>query len=181
MSGDERESPDLAFRWLTVDEVLGRSAAWGATVSAGEYSAPALVGGGGGGQRGASELVAADAAAASRYFTADAAPGRLAGRTVLLPFPAVAELATWPERLLWGHSRTEELCEWLDSGRLLPGDETVARIWGRIMVAAQRTGGTPPVNDAWVAAACLSYGVPLATPHKARYRHFADRYGLKLI
>ncbi|WP_194914690.1 hypothetical protein [Catenulispora rubra] len=133
------------------------------------------------GERPMPDLVAADADLASRWFTADRTLGDFAGCTVLLPFPAVAELATWPERLLWGHSRTEELCEWLDPGRTIPGDETVARIWGRIVVAAQRTGNPPPANAAWTAAGCLSYGLPLATLDKRRYQPFADRYGLQLI
>lgn len=129
----------------------------------------------------APDLVAADTAVASRLFTADRVPGKLSGRTVVLPFTTVAELATWPERLLWGHSRTEELCLWIDSRRMILGDETVARIWGRITVAAQRAGNVLPVNDAWVAAGCLSYGLPLATLDVRPYRYLADRYGLELL
>ncbi|MEZ0115389.1 putative nucleic acid-binding protein [Catenulispora sp. EB89] len=271
MPAEEREFPgaELASRWLTVDQVLGRHGGWGwaAVDSAGEYFAAdaAAAGGqgaddglpdGGGdsasgdraghdngagdgadgngngngdgdgdragngdgdgdragngdgngnghrpapevsaangahlapdviaaiGERPGPDLVAVDADLASRWFSADRTLGAFAGCTVLLPFPAVAELATWPERLLWGHSRTEELCEWLDPGRTIPGDETVARIWGRIVVAAQRTGTTPAANAAWIAAGCLSYGLPLATLDKRRYQPFADRYGLQLI
>lgn len=129
----------------------------------------------------APDLIAADTATASRLFKADSAPGTFAGRTVLLPFTTVAELAAWPERLLWGHARAEELCQWIDSRRMILGDETVARIWGRIVVAAQRAGWTPPMNDAWVAAGCLSYGLPLATLDPKSYQYFADRYGLVLI
>ena len=251
MPAEEREfsGAELASRWLTVEQVLGRRGGWGwaAVDSAGEYfaadavaDAPAIGGAASGeradgglsggdrsdgdrsdrpdgdrpdgdrsdrpdgdrpgpevaaangahlapdviaavGERPAPDLVAADADLASRWFTADRTLGEFAGCTVLLPFPAVAELATWPERLLWGHSRTEELCDWLDPGRTIPGDETVARIWGRIVVAGQRTGRTPPANAAWTAAGCLSYGLPLATLNKRRYQPFADRYGLRLI
>lgn len=234
MPAEEREfsGAELASRWLTVDQVLGRRGRWGwaAVDSAGEYFAAesdadaGAAGAAGGerpvdggpddglpdgdrsggdspgpevaaangayiapdviaaiGERPVPDLVAADTDLASRWFTADRTLGEFAGRTVLLPFPAVAELATWPERLLWGHSRTEDFCEWLDPGRTIPGDETVARIWGRIVVAAQRTGGTPPANAAWIAAGCLSYGLPLATLNKRRYQPFADRYGLQLI
>lgn len=127
------------------------------------------------------DLVAADAGVASRYFLAGAALGKLAGRTVLLPFTTVAELATWPERLLWGHARTEELCQWLDSRRMIVGDDTVARVWARITVAAQRAGSVPPPNDTWIAAGCLSYGLPLATLNARQYEYFALRYGLQLI
>jgi predicted nucleic acid-binding protein len=169
MPADEREfsASDLASRWLTVDQVLGAGAARAHATPADEHPAP--------------DLVAADTALASRWFTADPVPGKLAGRTVLLPFVAVAELATWPERLLWGHSRTEELSQWTDPGRMILGDDTVSRIWARITVAAQRAGSPPPLNDAWIAAGCLSYGLPLATVNKRSYRYFADRYGLELL
>ena len=129
----------------------------------------------------APDLVAADTGVASRYFKADPAPGELAGRTVVLPFVAVAELATWPERLLWGHSRTEDLCLWVDPSRMILGDDTVSRIWARITVAAQRAGIPPSLNDSWIAAGCLSYGLPLATLNAKHYRYFADRYGLRLL
>ncbi|MEY9927886.1 putative nucleic acid-binding protein [Catenulispora sp. GP43] len=127
------------------------------------------------------DLVAADTALASRWFTADPAPGKLAGRTVVLPFVALAELATWPERLLWGHSRAEDLSRWTDPDRVLGGDDTVCRIWARITVAAQRAGRAPSSDEAWIAAGCLSYGLPLATLTKRRYQYFADRFGLRLL
>lgn len=127
------------------------------------------------------DLVAADTDFAARWFTADPTPGRLAGRTVVLPFVAVAELATWPERLLWSHPRSEELSVWTDPRRMILGDDTVCRIWARITVAAQRAGRSTPAHDSWVAAGCLSYGLPLATLNKQRYRYFAERYGLRLL
>ncbi|MBS2532436.1 hypothetical protein KGQ20_06590 [Catenulispora sp. NF23] len=138
----------------------------------------------GGPERGADagpDLIAADTDVASRLFVAERAPGGLAGRTVVLPFTTVAELVTWPERLLWGHSRAEELCQWVDPRRMILGDETVARIWGRITVAAQRTGSAPALNHCWLAAGCLSYGLPLATGDPRPYRYFADRYGLEVV
>ena len=178
---------DPAPRWLTVREVMDRRAGLRAAghrglevVSAGEYP-PAPATAAEVYQYPAPSLVAADTALASRWFTADPAPGRLIGRTVVLPFVALAELATWPERLLWGQSRTEDLSLWTDPGRMIFGDDIVARIWARITVAAQRAGSEASLNDAWIAAGCLSYGLPLATLTKRRYRYFADRYGLELI
>ncbi|ACU69858.1 hypothetical protein Caci_0926 [Catenulispora acidiphila DSM 44928] len=165
----EFSAQDLTSRWLTVEQVLGRRIGQASALSAVEPAFPAL------------DLVAADTAVASRWFTADPAPGKLAGRTVVLPFVAVAELATWPERLLWGHSRTEDLSLWADRRRMILGDDTVCRIWARITVAAQRAGSPPPANDSWIAAGCLSYGLPLATQDKRHYRYFADRYGLQLL
>jgi predicted nucleic acid-binding protein len=130
------------------------------------------------------DAVAFDTDVASRYFKGDllpSLPSRLDGRTVLLPFVTVGELATWPERLLWGRSRAEELCRWVDSRRVLVGDEAVARIWSRITVSAQRAGRPAPVNESWVAASCLSYGLPLMTTNTVDYRFFVERHGLKLL
>jgi len=172
----EFSAQDLTSRWLTVEQVLGRQGGRVSALPAAEpecaVSASAFP---------ALDLVAADTALASRWFTTDPAPGKLAGRTVVLPFVAVAELATWPERLLWGHSRTEDLSLWADPRRMILGDDTVCRIWARITVAAQRAGSPPPANDSWIAAGCLSYGLPLATQDKRHYRYFADRYGLQLL
>lgn len=44
----------------------------------------------------------------------------------------------------------------------MAGDK-VSRTWGRTVAAAQRRGRVPPVNDSWIAAACLAHGLPLAT------------------
>ena len=181
---------NLTSRWLTVEQVMRRGRGVGAAgqhgqhglelVSAGEYR-PASDAASEQYAHPAPSLVAADTALASRWFTADPAPGRLAGRTVVLPFVARAELATWPERLLWGQARSEDLSRWTDPSRMIVGDDVVARIWSRITVAAQRAGSAPAHNDAWIAAGCLSYGLPLATLTKRRYRYFADRYGLELL
>lgn len=195
--GEERElaAADLTAltaRWLSVEEVMGPRPGWGADartrgahpalelVSAGEYQ-PVPAQAAEAHQDAAPDLVAADTALASRWFAKDPAPGKLAGRTVVLPFVVLAELATWPERLLWGHARGEDLSLWTDSGRVIAGDDTVARIWARITVGAQRAGSPPLGSDAWIAAGCLSYGLPLATANAKRYQYFVDRYGLKLV
>ena len=171
-AGPESAAADPA----DADPVAGLSAA---DLSAPDLSAPDVSAVGP--QLPAPDLVAADTDLASRWFTADPTPGKLAGRTVVLPFVAVAELATWPERLLWSHPRGEDLSLWTDPRRMILGDDTVCRIWARINVAAQRAGSPPPAHDSWIAAGCLSYGLPLATLNKRRYRYFSERYGLQLL
>jgi hypothetical protein len=52
----------------------------------------------------------------------------------------------------------------------------MARRWGEITGRALRAGRPLPANDAWVAACCLSYGVPLATLNT---RDFAAIAGLR--
>jgi len=43
------------------------------------------------------------------------------------------------------------------------GDEAVDTTRGRLSAAAVQRGPPWPVNDMWVAACCLTHGIPLAT------------------
>jgi predicted nucleic acid-binding protein len=52
---------------------------------------------------------------------------------------------------------------WLSRIAVLPGDEALAATWGRLSAAAIRRGRPRPVNDIWIAACCLTHGIPLAT------------------
>ena len=88
---------------------------------------------------------------------------RLIGREPLITFVTFGELAKWAEIRNWGQHRREELTSWLSRIAVLPGDEAVAATWGRLSAAAIRRGRPRPVNDMWVAACCLTHGIPLAT------------------
>ncbi len=87
---------------------------------------------------------------------------RLIGREPLITFVTFGELAKWAEIRNWGQRR-QELTSWLSRIAVLPGDEAVAATWGRLSAAAVRRGRPRPVNDMWVAACCLTQGIPLAT------------------
>ena len=82
---------------------------------------------------------------------------RLIGREPLITFITVGELAKWAEIRRWGAHRREELAAWLAGIPVLPGDEAVAAIWGRLSAEASRRGRPRPVNDMWIAACCLAY------------------------
>ena len=88
---------------------------------------------------------------------------RLIGREPLITFVTFGELAKWAEIRNWGQRRREELTSWLSRIAVLPGDEAVAATWGRLSAAAIRRGRPRPVNDMWIAACCLTHGIPLAT------------------
>ena len=62
-----------------------------------------------------------------------------------------------------GSHRREELAGWLSGIPVLPGDEAVGAVWGRLSAAAFQRGRPRPVNDMWIAACCLTHEVPLAT------------------
>jgi predicted nucleic acid-binding protein len=80
-----------------------------------------------------------------------------------------------------GGRRREELANWLSHVPVLPGDEAVAAIWGRLSAAAVRRGGPRPVNDMWIAACCLAYEVPLATLNLKDYEDFKEHHGLRIL
>jgi predicted nucleic acid-binding protein len=97
---------------------------------------------------------------------------RLIGREPPITFVTFGELAKWGEIRNWGQRRREELTSWLSRIAVLPGDEAVAATWGRLSAAAIRRGRPRPVNDMWVAACCLTHGIPLATLNLKDYEDF---------
>jgi predicted nucleic acid-binding protein len=64
---------------------------------------------------------------------------------------------------------------------VLPGDEAVAAIWGRLSAETALRGRPRPVNDMWIAACCLTYEVPLATLNLKDYEDFADLHCLRIL
>lgn len=106
---------------------------------------------------------------------------RLIGREPLITFVTYGELAKWAEIRHWGVRRREELMGWLSGIPVLPGDEAVAAIWGRLSAAAVRRGRPRPVNDMWIAACCLAYEVPLATLNLKDYEDFKEHHGLRIL
>jgi predicted nucleic acid-binding protein len=91
------------------------------------------------------------------------------------------ELAKWAEIRNWGQHRREELTSWLSHIAVLPGDEAVAATWGRLSAAAVQRGRPRPVNDMWVAACCLTHGIPLATLNLKDYEDFDQYHGLRIL
>jgi predicted nucleic acid-binding protein len=108
-------------------------------------------------------------------------PTRLIGREPLITFVTYGEQTKWAEIRHWGARRREELAGWLSGIPVLPGDEPVAAVWGRLSAAAIRRGRPRPVNDMWIAACCLAYEVPLATLNLKDYEDFKEYRGLRII
>ena len=73
---------------------------------------------------------------------------------------------------------TLRLAVWIP---VLPGDEAVAAIWGRLSAAASHRGRPRPVNDMWIAACCLAYEAPLATLNLKDYEDFTEYHGLRIL
>ncbi len=106
---------------------------------------------------------------------------RLAGRQPLLTFVTIGELTQWTRIRDWGPRRLDQMDSWLLDKPVIPASRTVAVKWGEISAAATRRGRPRPVNDSWVAACCLAYGLPLATLNIKDYADFAEHDGLVLI
>ncbi len=130
------------------------------------------------------DSVVMDTDVASLFYKEQLQPAltaKLFGRHKVLPFVTVGELTKWTEVRSWGEGRVESLRRWLDASAIISGDEAVASLWGRIQAGAQRSGKSAPINDSWIAACCLSYGLPLVTLNTKDYQYFAEHHGLQLL
>lgn len=82
---------------------------------------------------------------------------RVVGVRVWLTFVTIGELHQWSEVRSWGVPRRQRLDDWIAARPYLPYDGEVARVWGRLSAAAQKSGRSKPQNDTWVAACCSRY------------------------
>jgi predicted nucleic acid-binding protein len=99
----------------------------------------------------------------------------------LVTFVTFGELTKWTRLRDWGPRNREMLEQWLASKPLIQGSKAIAAIWGELSAAATRRGRPRPVNDTWVAACCLAYGLPLATLNIKDFSDFAEHEGLLLV
>lgn len=105
---------------------------------------------------------------------------KLVGRRPAITFVTLGELTQWVELLHWAPARRAKLANWLDRWPVLPYDEDVATTWGRLSAAARQRGRPRPQNDMWIAACCLTYGLPLATLNVKDFADFRE-HGLVLL
>lgn len=96
-------------------------------------------------------------------------------------FVTVGELTKWVELRTWGPRRLATLSEFYSRVGVLPYSVAVARRWGQLQARAERRGRPRPANDTWIAACCLSYGVPLATLNYKDFVDYADHEDLLLF
>jgi toxin FitB len=106
---------------------------------------------------------------------------RLVGRQPLLTFVSIGELTQWTRLRQWGPRNLAGLDAWLLDKPVLSASRSVGVIWGELSAAATLRGRARPVNDTWVAACCLAYGLPLATLNVKDFADFAEHDGLVLI
>jgi predicted nucleic acid-binding protein len=125
-----------------------------------------------------------DTDVASRSFKGRlpvALAARLAGRQPLVTFVTVGELTQWTRLRRWGPRNRAMLEDWLADKPVIPGGKSIAPVWGELSATATQRGRPQPVNDTWIAACCIAYGLPLATLNIKDFTDFAERDGLALL
>ena len=106
---------------------------------------------------------------------------KLTGKALVVTFVTIGELTQWVDLRRWGATRRAVLDTWLGTVVELGCAPDVARTWGHLSAAAVQRGRPRPINDMWIAACCLSHGLPLATLNTKDYLDFADHHGLILL
>ncbi|MGH3907616.1 MAG: type II toxin-antitoxin system VapC family toxin [Pseudonocardiaceae bacterium] len=128
--------------------------------------------------------VVLDTDVASMSFRGQVPPrllAQLADAPTCITFVILAELTQWAVQRGWGASNRARLEHWLSGVVVLPGNETVAHVWGEIAAYARLRGRPRPQNDTWIAATCLAHELPLATLNVKDFSDFADHEGLPII
>lgn len=107
--------------------------------------------------------------------------GQLLGARIGITFVTLGELHRWTHLRALGARRRTALDAWLTNRPTLPYTNEVARTWGAITAAAVQRGRPRPANDSWIAACCLTYGLPLATLNTKDFADYAEHEGLRLV
>ena len=133
-------------------------------------------------------LVVIDTDIASQLFRGELSESlldRLAGHELAVTFVTVGEAVYGARHKRWGARRTAILEQFYRHGFwLVPARgqqmRAVARTWGGLRADAEQRGFTVPVNDAWIAACCLTFRHPLATLNRKHFEPLSI-VGLELL
>jgi toxin FitB len=116
----------------------------------------------------ASFIVKDDPVRATRY------KALLQGRSVVLPFPVLAELRLAAELRGWGVARRSRLDEFVADCVVRYPDSALCDAWASLVPTARRGGRQIGQHDAWIAATALQINAPLVTRNAGHFRHIAD-------
>jgi len=106
---------------------------------------------------------------------------KIASHEAALTFVTVGELTRWIHARDLGERRRREIETFVVTRPTVPGGQDVARKWGEIIAYADKRGRPRPINDSWITACCLTYGLPLATLNVNDFEDFVEYEGLQII
>jgi tRNA(fMet)-specific endonuclease VapC len=93
----------------------------------------------------------------------------LHGYQLVISFMTLAELYRWPLERDWGETRRMDLEHRLREYTVYPFTRDLCRTWAAVTDQARRNGNEIEVDDAWVAATALLYGIPLVTHNRSDF------------
>jgi predicted nucleic acid-binding protein len=93
----------------------------------------------------------------------------LSGRPLAVSLITIAEIEYGMEVKNWGAGRRELMRRFLARFTPLLPDMETALLWARIKNGCEKKGRPITFADAWIAAAALQLGVPLATHNASDY------------
>jgi predicted nucleic acid-binding protein len=102
----------------------------------------------------------------------------LHGRSVILPFPVLAELRLGAGLRNWGPARVARIDQFVGSCLVHYPDGLLCASWASVVAALRRAGRQIGIHDAWIATTALYLDAPLLTHNAAHYR---DVPGLHLL
>ena len=100
------------------------------------------------------------------------------GKLLAICFITVGEMYFGAEKARWGTDKRQRLETTLRNFVVIPYDYEIARCYGRLVSARQRSGFPIAPNDAWIAACTVRHGVPLITHNP---KDFAGISGLDIV
>src|SRR5438309_94295 len=98
----------------------------------------------------------------------------LQGRSVILPFPVLAELRLGSELRNWGPVRRARMDQFIRGCSVHYPDDRMCTLWASVVAALRRVGRQIAPHDAWVAATALYLNVPLVTHNAGHYQEVPD-------
>jgi predicted nucleic acid-binding protein len=133
-------------------------------------------------------ILVLDTDAASKLFERRLPSGslaRLEGQILAVTFVTIGEAVYGSRSRRWGARRIRELELYYQrtfgviptrSEHMIP----IARTWGTLRADAEQRGTVVSVNDAWVAACCVTFGYPLLTLNRKDFERLVP-LGLRIV
>lgn len=128
-------------------------------------------------------VVMLDTDVASAEFKRKQLPilAKIAGSRPAISFVTFGEMTKWAEIRSWAPHNRDLLDEWLSRMPTVHSSDEVATKWGELSAVGSRSGRHRPQNDTWIAAVCITHGIPLATLNLKDFEDFEVHHGLQLV